>query len=613
MRTIAGLVALATIASLVGGCGKKSDPPPRQLTSTETQNQTTNEAGTDSGPTSVVYRPPPLEANSAPLPPGKPEAAYEAAAKVFWTLKDAANYERAKIAAEGMRTLSEALSLSAERLQSNPNAPNLLRMVQIDSRFAYATFIPKYREFLTSAERGAGLPPFAEVTVTNKDLASLGSASAPESQSPAAHEPGVKAPRPTGLRPDKVLAGAEKIGTIVVGTARELQAEEQLNRKLAQLIEQALQAKNWEPILALAPTDEPKIRAAKLALADAFPGLLASITFYKGSYFQGQQSSIGQIYITQFRQPISIFVFLAEAIEKDRMNTGIEWTGKCVFGPDPHGPENLFRTYAGGWWGTWAKLLALQQIDIQKAGDWVLTHYGRCRYFRLTAQEIELALSRDDTTRTFAKFPETHRQDDDPKNIREHADALALRGQDYLAHEVANSLLYREDLDLSTAKWLTSFFGNHFPFDPEGGPPDNNSAHRKRPPVQSHPGQVIEENPPEPPPRPKSENPDLEHLILAYQALVKADPEDPDAQLDLALLALYQGIAPSDIVLHAVVAVKMRHPTSGRDFKYIIANTPTFARCYDHRSFLSALGKLGKKPDDYRAQFPLEIPESPNY
>ncbi len=604
MKTTCGLAVLVSLIMLLSACGRKIEAASGESKS-ESKNidkpsEAADPAGSNAAPSPVLYRPSPVSADSSSFPPGKAEAAYEEAAKIFSRLKGAANYEREKIATDGMQFLSQALELSAARLKSESNAPNLLRLVQIDPRFAYAQFLAKYRELLASSAQAAGISPYAELKITVRDVDSPRPVATSDSQ--AAPGPGVKAPDPTRFGPDKALDDVRRFGDAVAATALGLQEQERLNRKLQQLIDAALKTDNWRPILALAATDEPRVKAAKVALADAFSGLLGSITFYKGSYFLARETSIGRIDITQFRQPVGVFPSLGKVSEPRQANTGIEWEGACVFGP-----KGYSRTYAGGWWGPWSNDPGnLAEVGIQKAGVWIVTHRERCRYFRLTAQEIEVALSRDETTRAIVKFAETHDDNDNPKTIMNHADALALRGEAYEARELAKGLLHREDLDLDIAKWLTSFFANNCSNMPAAlavePAPEKTPARQAAIQNAIIPGQIRKS---EPRRGWRPENPDLRNVVQAYQILIRADPEDPDACLDLALLS--RSITTGNTLYDAAKAATKRSPASGRDFRYIIAETPTFAKCFNEPDFRLVLSLLGKKREEYLNQFLPEI------
>jgi hypothetical protein len=548
-------------------------------------------------------------------------ALYSEAAEACGSYSKALPYERSKILDTAVPLVQKLVTASEQSQRQNPRAQNAFQLFELDYHFSELWNQKEIQAALGTNSRALGRPVLAKTTV--KDPGGLA-----EQETPPAAAPG----QPVAISsfgPDALIAGGRALGEHAGNMARALHLDGVMTKEAQRLLTLAVsKGDGWRQTLDLVSADKLETRAAKVALRAAFGDLLGNIVAFRGSYFLGVSQDGQAPQVWEFKQPITLGLERHEPDIRTKLNTGIQLIVLLTYNPE--GPHGFFRRYANGWWGSWTNFPKLADIKITKGDNWTIElpkGFEHPTFSRPSLQELELVLSRSDSTKLVGVAEAA--LNENTGDLSEE-DALTLlvvygaHGDLKAAHKVARLLLQRPSLTAGSAKQTAAALANVLAFENPAIAADffrakffdYYQAYKEFP----ENGEMVQLPVPK---RGTAKHPygtnsiveTAEELKLAYRAILEQEPQNLDAQFDLALLYMLGDSASRGEVLDSLRAVaksKTPSPDSGRDFRNLITGSPSFfllraEHTPAENEFRSLLRSLGSSDVQYGSRFAKQV------
>jgi len=569
---------IAIALFLLAGCGKSGSEQAHAAERSESQ------------PTAPSSVPKPAVVELSKAEPIQKEkmptdlaAAYASAAEACAPYGKAMPYERAKIFSSALPLIQQLANLNEQYQQQNPRTEDASLLLRLDHRFSELWLRKEIQAAFHSTPNKVDSQTTSLNKYTEKDPGGLTEREAPDAGTDA----------PIGvdrIGPDGVIKAGGAVGEAAAEAARAMHLDGVMTHEVERLLKAAIaKGDDWQQTLELQVSDSLETRAAKLAVRSAFGDLLGKIVAFKGSYFLGVQPTGRGAEVWEFKQPITLGVKRQEPDAKMRLNTGVQLIALLEYNPNYQG---LFRRYANGWWGTWKDFPKLGAIRITKANNWTVElspTEERPHFWRITTKELELVLARSDTTKIIGQAEAAMTDDsvteEDGGTLLEAYGAL---GNVQEAHKCAGLLFRHESLTAPVAKQAAAGLANLLSLEnPAIGAdffeaklfdfyqsykefPENGEMIQLKVPKQGtdkHP--YGREQP----------TGTVKELMNAYRALLKSEPENLDAQFDLALLfMLGERETRRDALdcLEAAAKSSGPSPESGRNLRKLITDSPSF-------------------------------------
>lgn len=569
--------------------------------------QETQQQETPAGP--AIFNPKIAEPAKYEKMSGVAAAAYQAAAEAAAPYATAAAYDRQAIFLRALPLISRVIDGGGQ------NQQHLATLIRLDPRFRNLSLRKEVQDKLPSAAiaNNDSTPddtPIPAPGLTNE---------APDF--PAASGPPVTA---NHVGPETVINAAKQIGSGVADIKEQMDIGNRLQREVERLANQATsENEDWQKVFELSKDDSLETQAAKVGLKIGFTDFLGQIILYKGGYFLGVEAPDGRIEVWEFSQPVAIATSHKDIDELTRLNTGLSLDAEMNFSVAGNG---LFRCYANGWWGSWSAFPSIEVLEIKKSDNWTVRHTGPSlplsgKCFRLSADELDAALSRTDTTRIVGAaeqaFGQRYNARVNSGELLSLAEAYVALGKKDDASQCIDQLLQQGSLTASDTKRATAVSSDLlFLANPSMGAAffesvlfgkathkpsflDTYTYGVPEHPLDSGHGAV-----------PRKE---IAQMAAVYESLVEADPGNSDALFDLSLVYILSGDTEENrhkalqTLEKALKAAANQPPSSGRDLKKLVTQTPTFCPLMMNNdtmdSFDRVLQQCGGSSYFYRGDF----------
>lgn len=383
------LTAVACFALALCGCGKSSSG--EKEAHGDSQPQPTIAAGTNATEEALVEPP-------AYSPQGEPfqdRSVDNEASKQYDVACSAVKN------GQGTAALDNALTLNEKLRRADPTLRNFFAIAGLDHDFNGVRREESFQAVIKAHRTNDAGEAFSQ-NIVIKDPGGIPDPAPPKASSKP----------PVGVdprAPDAAQAVVEALAQMGAAMVLDAHKNDALYREMARLLQSGLTEQNVRAKLALQLADSIETRAAKVALLASLPDCLQKITKYKDSFFLGLERENGLIEVLEFKNGVTIRVDKKSVDTARQLNTGITHEYTVSFYSDSG--SGLCRHFTGGWWGPWGEFPSLEEITIEKAGDWTIKRkpkewlYGfqLYRYRKLTKSELDYALAQSESTRIIAK------------------------------------------------------------------------------------------------------------------------------------------------------------------------------------------------------------------
>ena len=577
-----------------------------------------NSSSTSNPATAGLFKAQPIQSEKMPETIA---AAYSEAAEACGPFCKAMPYERAKILDSAIPLLRKLVTANDQSQRQNSKAQDAVQLLTLDYRFSELWNQKEIQAVIRSASNSLTAPSMQLAKTSVKDPGGLPQPEAP--QNPPEGQPLVVG----RISPDAVVAFAGLLGEAAAAKVRAMHLDAVMTSEAQRLLGLALpKGDSWQEVLELKSADTLETRAAKVAVRASFGDLFGKIVAFRGSYFLKVEPNGRAPEIWEFKGGIALGLEREEPDIRTKLNTGVQ-----LIVPMKYYAGNFFRRYANGWWSSWGDFEPLGDIKILKADNWTIEPpqgVVRPRFLRPSAQELELSLSRSDSTKLVGQAEAALTNSLGRELSEEDASTLLVvytaHGNAAGAHQCAQLLLGHQPRAAAAAKQAAAALANLLATE---NPAIAADLFRAKlfdyyQPYKEFPenGEMIKLPTPK---RDTAKHPygtnsiveTAEELKRAYRAVLEQEPQNLDAQFDLALLCMLgENASRGDALdcLRAAVKSDGPSPDSGREFRKIITGSPSFFLLrVQHGStenqFRGLLRSLGSSDVQYGAKFSKHV------